>query len=558
MLPRRDGLAVIDQMRRHAINTPVLILSARRSVDDRVKGLQAGGDDYLTKPFAFAELLARVQALVRRATRTPEPTTLTVGDLVLDLLSRRVTRGGTPIDLQPREFTLLEYLMRNAGRVVSKTMIVSRVWEYSFDPQTNIVDVLVSRLREKIDRPFETAAAAHRARGGIRAQGRAVTAGQGAAGRPLLPAFGLRLALWYAALFVGGSVVIVFMTYWLTAASLAQRDREILDSKLGQYAAVYQRGGLRALTDTVQAEQRTAPERLFVRVVDRGEEAIVLSQPEGWDLERLETASLSLTDGTLVQVGKSTDAREELLARFRAVLGLVTLTIVVVALTGGFVVTRSAVRPIRRLTRAVARIVSTGRTDERVPLPGGGRGDAIDELTRLFNAMLDRIEGLVTAMRGALDNVSHDLRTPLTRLRGTAEMALVSTPDPDRYRDALADCLEESDRVLVMLNTLMDISEAESGAMHLHRDAVQLGDVVARAVESVPGRGGREGHRADGAHSRRRRGRRGPHEARAGRRQPDRQRAEIHPGRRPRGRRGAGRRSARAAQGPRYRPRHPA
>jgi signal transduction histidine kinase len=310
-----------------------------------------------------------------------------------------------------------------------------------------------------------------------------MTTGQGAAGRPFLPAFGLRLALWYAALFVGGSVVIVFMTYWLTAASLAQRDREILNSKLGQYAAVYVRGGLSALTDTVQAEQRTAPERLFVRVVDRGEEAIVLSQPEGWDLERLETASLTLTDGTLVQVGKSTDAREQMLARFRAALGLVTLTVVIVALTGGFVVTRSAVRPIRRLTRAVARIVSTGRTDERVPLPGGGSGDAIDELTRLFNAMLDRIEGLVTAMRGALDNVSHDLRTPLTRLRGTAEMALVSAPDAERYRDALADCMEESDRVLVMLNTLMDISEAESGAMHLNRDAVQLGEVVSRAVD---------------------------------------------------------------------------
>jgi DNA-binding response OmpR family regulator len=155
MLPKRDGLAVIDEMRRRGIATPVLILSARRSVDDRVKGLQAGGDDYLTKPFAFAELLARVHALMRRATRAPEATALVVEDLKLDLLSRRVTRGDTPIDLRPREFALLEYLMRNAGRVVSKTMILSHVWEYSFDPQTNIVDVLVSRLREKIDRPFE-------------------------------------------------------------------------------------------------------------------------------------------------------------------------------------------------------------------------------------------------------------------------------------------------------------------------------------------------------------------------------------------------------------------
>lgn len=155
MLPKRDGLSVIDELRRKGVMTPVLILSARRSVDDRVRGLQAGGDDYLTKPFAFAELLARVQALVRRASRTPEPTTLTVDDLVLDLLSRRVTRAGTAIDLRPREFALLEYLMRNAGKVVSKTMILSHVWEYSFDPQTNIVDVLVSRLRDKVDRPFD-------------------------------------------------------------------------------------------------------------------------------------------------------------------------------------------------------------------------------------------------------------------------------------------------------------------------------------------------------------------------------------------------------------------
>ena len=155
MLPKRDGLTLIEDLRRKKIMTPVLILSAKRSVDDRVRGLQSGGDDYLTKPFAFAELLARVQALVRRSTRTPEPTTLTVDDLVLDLLSRRVTRGGKAIDLRPREFALLEYLMRHPGVVVSKTMILSHVWEYNFDPQTNIVDVLVSRLREKIDRPFE-------------------------------------------------------------------------------------------------------------------------------------------------------------------------------------------------------------------------------------------------------------------------------------------------------------------------------------------------------------------------------------------------------------------
>jgi two-component system OmpR family response regulator len=155
MLPHRDGLSLIDELRKQRIATPVLILSARRSVDDRVRGLQAGGDDYLTKPFAFTELLARVQALVRRSTQSVGATTLAFEDLEIDLLSRRVTRGGRDIDLRPREFTLLEYLLRHAGRVVSKTMILSHVWGYQFDPQTNVVDVLVSRLRDKIDRPFD-------------------------------------------------------------------------------------------------------------------------------------------------------------------------------------------------------------------------------------------------------------------------------------------------------------------------------------------------------------------------------------------------------------------
>jgi two-component system, OmpR family, response regulator len=155
MLPKIDGLTLIDRMRARGIRTPVLILSARRTVDDRVSGLQAGGDDYLTKPFAFAELLARVQALIRRSTGATEPTRLIVGDLSLDLLSRRTERGGRGLDLRPREFALLEYLMRNAGRVLTKTMILSHVWGYSFNPGTNVVDVLVSRLREKIDRDFE-------------------------------------------------------------------------------------------------------------------------------------------------------------------------------------------------------------------------------------------------------------------------------------------------------------------------------------------------------------------------------------------------------------------
>ena len=293
--------------------------------------------------------------------------------------------------------------------------------------------------------------------------------------------FGLRLALWYATLFVIGAIFIVLLTYWVTSTSLAQRDQQIIQSKLGEYAVAYSRGGLSALSDTVRAEQLTAPERLFVRVVDRGAEALVLSMPDGWDPSTLETMSLRLSDGTLVQVGKSIEARQDLLRRFRAALGLVTLSIVVVAFTGGWLATQSALRPIRRLTEAVDRIIRTGHTDQRVMV--GQDDDAIGELTHLFNTMLDKIEGLVTGMRGSLDNVSHDLRTPLTRLRGSAEMALAGPPDVERYREALADCVEETDRVLVMLETLMDISEAESGAMPLQRETLLLADIAERAVD---------------------------------------------------------------------------
>jgi two-component system OmpR family response regulator len=152
MLPKLDGLSAIREMRNKNIRTPVLILSAKATVDDRVRGLQSGGDDYLTKPFAFSELLARVQALIRRATQTPEPTRLVVGDLAMDLLKREVHRGSEKIELQPREFALLEYLMRHSTRPVTKTMILEHIFDYSFDPQTNVVDVLVHRLRSKVDK----------------------------------------------------------------------------------------------------------------------------------------------------------------------------------------------------------------------------------------------------------------------------------------------------------------------------------------------------------------------------------------------------------------------
>ncbi|MEQ9144397.1 MAG: response regulator transcription factor [Parvibaculaceae bacterium] len=155
MLPKRDGLSLVAAIREEGNATPVLFLSALGEVDDRIKGLKAGGDDYLTKPYAFAELLARIEVLVRRSNPDQVKTKLQVGDLEVDLLSRKVTRSGTEIELQPREFRLLEYLMKNADRVVTRTMLLENVWEYHFDPQTNVIDVHISRLRSKIDKNFD-------------------------------------------------------------------------------------------------------------------------------------------------------------------------------------------------------------------------------------------------------------------------------------------------------------------------------------------------------------------------------------------------------------------
>lgn len=152
MLPRKDGLSVIQEMRKSHVEAPVIILSAKNKIDDRVKGLQAGGDDYLTKPFAFSELLARVHALIRRASGVREPTSLEYKGLSMNLLSREIVRDGDKVELQPLEYSLLEYLMRNAERVVSKTMIMEHVWNYNFDPQTNVVEARICKLRDKIDK----------------------------------------------------------------------------------------------------------------------------------------------------------------------------------------------------------------------------------------------------------------------------------------------------------------------------------------------------------------------------------------------------------------------
>jgi heavy metal sensor kinase len=313
---------------------------------------------------------------------------------------------------------------------------------------------------------------------------------------------GLRLASWYAVVFVVTSLAIVLLTYRLLEASLIERDQQLVISTLREYSQRYAEGGLRSLAEAVDIQQRSGrQERLFVRVVRGQSETLFLSAPYAFNdfdvspmrglsgLEqilsqsgsaRLEVASARLADGTLLQVGKSTENREALLARFRYVLAIVSLVIVATGLAGGVIVTRSTLQPIRQLIAAVRGIIRTGQIDARVPVRS--ERDAIDELSALFNEMLDRITTLIRGMEHALDNVAHDLRTPMTRLRGVAERALQSN-DVQAHREALVTSLEESERILAMLDTLMDISEAETGTMRLEISDVPVAALVAQVVD---------------------------------------------------------------------------
>jgi signal transduction histidine kinase len=318
-------------------------------------------------------------------------------------------------------------------------------------------------------------------------------------------ALGFRLALWYAVAFVVSSLALTALTYVLLSASLRQRDRDLIGTTLARYASAYERGGLGLLNRLITADRVAGRyEPLLVRVIGERAEAVYFSMPRDWrfDLDQLsadtarlgspgwaelhsvdgsvlEVASSRLGDGTLFQVGKSNERRLELLARFRETLLVVFLSVALIAVAGGYTLTVSALRPIRDLSAAVRDILGTGRLHARVPVRSG---DALDELSALFNAMLDRIEALLAGMRGALDNVAHDLRTPMARLRSVAESAL-QADDPRACGEALAECLEESERVVAMLDILMDISEAETGTLRLQVERVDLASVLRDAVE---------------------------------------------------------------------------
>ena len=317
--------------------------------------------------------------------------------------------------------------------------------------------------------------------------------------------FGARIAAWYFGLFALGALIILVVAGLLLSASLARRDQDALAAALIRYTDAYRSGGVTVLDSVIAADRAAASyEPVFVRVVAGGRTRM-LSMPIEWsrfDLGRLavpppgsrtfqrlphdddgalEVASARLADGTVFQVGRTTGRRAAMLAQYREAAGLLFGLVILVGLVGGVMLTTRALRPLRDLTHTINRILQTGRTSERVPVRG--TSDPLDALGVLINRMLDRIDGLMRAMRSSLDTVAHDLRTPMTRLRGTAELALQSSRSAEEYRDALVECVEEADRVRSLLDALMDLAEAETGAMRLQRDDITLAELVQDAID---------------------------------------------------------------------------
>eukprot|EP00913_Durusdinium_trenchii_P021362 g20075.t1 len=453
MLPRRDGLSVISELRKRGIDTPVLILSALGQVDDRVTGLRAGGDDYLPKPYAFSELLARVEVLGRRKGKPEQDMVYRVGDLELDRLSHEVTRGGKDILLQPREFRLLEYLMKNAGQVVTRTMLL------------------------------ENAAAED---------------------NPLMfRSTAVRLSALYILLFALCAAFLVFYVTALSERLLAQQTRQTVQEEVQDIQRAYDRGGVNLLVRIMERRARQPGANLYVIAGPNGEILagnVASVQPgvldkQGWTSvpfgyepyaevggprRHLAIANvLRVDNGLRIMVGR--DLGDP--SRFRYIVRqalMVALAIMGLgALVIWFGIGRNALKRIDRMSAASQKIMA-GDLSQRLPV--GRSGDEFDRLSDSLNAMLGRIEKLNEGLRQVSDNIAHDLKTPLTRLRNKAADALSEDREEVR-RTALEGIIAESDQLIRTFNALLMISRVEAGSIAAEMTALDLSAISADCAE---------------------------------------------------------------------------
>lgn len=491
MLPSLDGLALVRTLRAAKVASPVLFLTALDGVDDRVEGLNAGADDYLVKPFSFAELSARVSALGRRPQLKAELTVLRVADLEIDLIGRVVARGGVRIDPQPREFKLLEHLMRTSGRVQTRTMLLEAVWDFHFDPQTNVVETHVSRLRAKVDRPFGRDLI-HRPRRGLYAACRMRL--------PRIHSTALRLSLLIGALFLAATLAAVVAAYALSLNDLRERAKAGLLEEAAHLRAVFVAGGAPAAAEAIGEGAGTArsARSLVYFAGDKDSAAVGNAVPEapftGWrvltdrDLvardEPLDEQYIAFgTDlgGLFLMLGTSAVEMHETVEIFiqSLLLGLAASTLLAAAAT---------ITIMARTERRIAAIAGTldavagGRYERRVPVQRG-KSDDLARIANSINLMLDRLSSNIASLKHVSSDIAHDLKTPIQRLRATLEEACAAGNHAVQPA-AVAEAIAQADVIVGRFQALLRIAQIEGGSPRSRFGPVDLCELCTALAEA--------------------------------------------------------------------------